>query len=156
MFVGETVLRHFLVVLGVVSLWSPRSCRESGVVRTTSDNAGTAAVKLRLDPRIPPPDPAKYGGIRDGLDWKNPFIHVARDHVTLNCRAASIQYKTVRVEDLARELVALPVSAWPYGKVVAASSSGPAGLGDSPFIEKNRAVVGDILRSLGVTVDWWP
>jgi hypothetical protein len=150
------MLRHFLAALVVISLWLAETRGDSAAVPLSPAPPAEGAANLRLDPRIPPPDRSKYRHIRDARDWKNPFISVGRDHVTLSCRALSIQYKRVRLEDLARELVALPVSAWPYGRIVGASESGPRAVGDGPFIKENCKKLEKIIHSTGAVVDWWP
>ena len=57
---------------------------------------------------------------------------------------------------LARTVVGLPDSAWPYGRVLAASESGVQSIDDSGLIKKNKEEADKILKELGVTVVWWP
>ena len=59
------------------------------------------------------------------------------------------------LKDLPRTLVALPVSAWAYGRIVAVSASGPIALRDVEWMEQNRRDVASVLNSLNLEIDWW-
>jgi len=112
--------------------------------------------KKGLDPRISQPDPKKYKDIRDGSDWQNPYVIVQADGVLLNCNAVHFGQKAVRLDGLRRVLISLPVSAWPYGGVVAVQEAGVRGLDDDALITRNKATVEGILKSLALKVEWRP
>lgn len=64
---------------------------------------------------------------------------------------------TVRVDELRRVLVGLPVSAWPYGRVVLGTDTGLLGsLDDLVPIRRNHDEAARVLKTLGIEVDWWP
>ena len=76
---------------------------------------------LRLDSRIPPADPAKYDAIREATEWKNPKVTILANGVLVWSDALEDGRQTIEVSELGQVLVSLPVSAWPYGRVVLAS-----------------------------------
>ena len=57
---------------------------------------------------------------------------------------------------LARTLVGLPDSAWPYGRVVAGSENGVRIIGNDKLIKRNREEADKILREMGLEVQWLP
>ncbi len=147
--VGSLIL--FILVLS----W-PESCHDK--LKRPQHGAADNTSKIHLDQRIAKATPESYKGILDAVEWQNPFITVGAEEIQLTCHAASIEYKTMRTEDLARELSVLPLSGWPYGRVVAVSESGVRGVGDddTPLIKQNLAKVREILDSLGVSIEGWP
>ncbi len=61
------------------------------------------------------------------------------------------------VSQLAAYLKQLPKSAWPCGKVVAASQNGiRGGSKDDSAINEICSKVNKILKEIRVKVDWWP
>jgi hypothetical protein len=66
--------------------------------------------------------------------------------------------RTVASTDLRRTLIDLPVTAWPYGSVVAVQDIGlrAADFSDVQPIEDNRNLTLAILKTLQVTVEGWP
>jgi hypothetical protein len=110
-----------------------------------------------LNPRIGKPNREKYFFIQDGAAWRNPKLLICAEGIEIRAQSLSTAGLTVPVTDLGRTLIALPVSAWPYGRVVAAADNGVRALDrDDEPIKRNHDEAERILRSLGVTVDWWP
>ncbi len=148
---AQKVMKIFLFAIGLATwlgaLPGPRPWQ-----------APSKAPQVRLDPRIPAADPAKYRSIRDAKDWLNPFLIVHGNGVWAISQAIPSGRKFVSTHELRRMLVGLPVGAWPYGRVVAASDAGiRAGDGsDDEPIKRNHETVQDILKGLGVRVEWWP
>jgi hypothetical protein len=103
---------------------------------------------------LPPQDPSLYASIRDARDWKNPYLVVEVTGVRLT--GAGVD-KLVAVSALPETLATLPRSAWPYGAVVAASVQSIRGddRDDAP-IEANRVALVEVLRAIGVAIEWWP
>lgn len=71
---------------------------------------------------IPAADTAKYEHIRDMKKWQNPYLIVRMDGVTLYDSADSAEI-LLKTDELLPALAKLPVSNWPYGRVVAAAES---------------------------------
>ena len=110
---------------------------------------------LTLDPRISAADREKYRSIRDAKDWENPYLIVLRDGVDVRAKG----YRgTLPVSELRRALVALPVSAWPYGGVVAVQQIHLRAVGgaDDGAIKSNVDETLAVLKVLNVRADLWP
>lgn len=126
-------------------------------VNLTLQVLAQAPEKEKLDPKIRRANPATYRHVRDAKDWRNPFVVVIPDGVWLTCQGAGIPRRKVQVEKLADELVALPVSAWPYGRIVALQeASVRGGEADDVRIERNLAEARRILEALHIKVNMWP
>jgi hypothetical protein len=108
----------------------------------------------RLNPKIGPPVPEKYEAIRDAKDWLNPFLTLCADGVHLE--AAAVKHTSLApVSELRAALVALPVEAWPYGRVVAVQDCS-AEAPESVYERIRRLTsVGAELIALGVQIDRW-
>ena len=110
---------------------------------------------LRLDPKIGPAIPELYRAVQHAKDWKNPYLIVHADGIEVKSDSGR---KTITVAELERTLLALPVAAWPYGKVVAVQETvvRRADRSDERLIADNRNAVLAILRALQVTAELWP
>ena len=100
---------------------------------------------------IPMPDPAKYPSVRDMSGWKNPYLVVREDgigFVDLSNREIHI----LKPEEIPAELVSLPSSAWPYGRVVLIAQAAPKDATDQAKadLRKNRALLLGTLKELDV------
>jgi hypothetical protein len=131
---------------------APLAACGGGVERPSPAPAPTASepAALALDPLVPPSDPRKYAAVESPAEWKNPFLIVAADGVEI--RSGGERPAHVSVDTLPAALVALPVSAWPYGRVVAARPRESA----NETATEVEARVDAALEPLGVVVEWWP
>lgn len=105
---------------------------------------------------IPPADAARYERIQDMKNWRNPYLIVRKDGVSLLDSAdnAEIHLKT---DELLAALARLPASNWPYGRVVAAVENGlRSSEQDGVAIRRNRGIVGGMLAGAHVAVKWVP
>jgi hypothetical protein len=111
-----------------------------------------------LNPRIGPAVPQKYRAIRDSRDWKNPILIVGRDGVELRTMSVVPGTNIVTIADLRQSLIDLPLSAWPYGRVVALQTGGilAGEPGETEALATNREAALAILKSLRVKVEQWP
>ena len=111
-----------------------------------------------LDPGIPAADAAPYSAIQDGTEWRNPILTIQHDGIRVESDGLSAGYVIVPASDLMRVLLALPISAWPYGRVVAAADASivPAEQGADQTIRASRERTAAILRALEIAVEWWP
>jgi hypothetical protein len=101
--------------------------------------------------RIPAPDPTKYPSIREMSGWQNPYLVVREDgigFVDLSNREIHI----LKPEEIPAELVALPLSAWPYGRVVLVAQAVPKVPTDQTKVRlrENRALLLGTLKELDV------
>jgi hypothetical protein len=62
----------------------------------------------------------------------------------------------LRLTDLAEAVVALPASAWPYGRVIAVAEAPGASPKDRPKIRRNMEATIQQLNDLGIVVEEWP
>jgi len=131
----------FACVLG----GAPAHARQSGQER-------------QLDARIGPPKARIYKSIRDGRDWKNPILIIGRDGVELRTTLVVPGTNIVSIKDLRQALIELPLSSWPYGRVVALSDAGilSGEPGETEAIVSNREMTLAILKALRVTGEEWP
>ena len=100
---------------------------------------------------IPDPDPTKYPNLSDMSGWKNPYLVVRDDgigFVDLSNREIHI----LTPEEIPAELVSLPSSAWPYGRIVliAQAASKNATEQTKADLRKNRALLLGTLKELDV------
>lgn len=77
----------------------------------------SALADLMLDPRIGLPDQAQINAVCSERDWRNPLIAVDSQS-RYRLRSLSNRIPT-SVADLRLALAKLPISDWPYGRVVA-------------------------------------
>ena len=143
-----------VVVLTILLLLTSCSHREQS--HPNSKNAGASLTEGQLDPRIPPSDPDKYKSIQDGRDWRNPTISIQGDGIHFLVSSSPVEWKIVQADELSNILRALPVSAWPYGRVVAGSDGGGPQSGTRESRKRSRVKAEEVLKSLGVEIDWWP
>jgi hypothetical protein len=104
---------------------------------------------------IPPARPEKYRGMVDGRGWQNPYLIIRVDGVAL-LDASNHEELLLKPAELTQALAKLPLSAWPYGRVVAVTENGVRGAGDDVPRRKNRALVAGTLESLHVLINWIP
>jgi len=105
---------------------------------------------------IPPAESGKYQHIHDMKNWRNPYLIVRADGVALLDVADSAEI-ILKPDELLPALAKLPASNWPYGRVVAATEAGlRASEQDSIAIRRNRGIVGGILQSAHIAVEWVP
>ena len=105
---------------------------------------------------IPSADAAQYGRVQDMKSWRNPYLIVRADGVAILDSADSAEI-ILKPEELLGALAHLPVSDWPYGRVVAAAENGVrASEQDGVAIRRNKGIVGGLLQGAHVAVRWVP
>ena len=122
---------------------------------------GCSRVETRAEPiqnlaQIPAPNPQLYVHVQDYEHWRNPFLVVLSDGIRIHCLAPAFE-KKVPVGALHQTLLSLPLSAWPYGRIVAVQAGGgPQTNTNLRLVEENRMQSEAILKAAGVTIDCWP
>ena len=107
-----------------------------------------------LNPAIPPYDDSSVYSLFRGR-WPNPELAVLSDRVELT---AAGEVTSVSIANLQPALVGLPVSAWPYGRVIRMRTQclGPVNP-DHEILErkvrKNSQIVEETLRVLRISID---
>jgi len=124
--------------------------------------------------RIALPTKSRYVDVHEPGAWANPFLSF--DPQMINVRitvgdanpstlgqggllrpaAARRQELQIHQKDLVDALIALPESAWPYGRVVAIEESPLADRKARPAIRRQIEAAIKQLNDLGVVVEEWP
>ncbi len=109
---------------------------------------------------IPSADTRKIKEIREPERWLNPWIRIRDRTVDVSYRPSGTESiaHTVQIDALRNELFSIPKTAWPYGKIVAVSMSGPQSAAtSSEYMTKvNKPRVEQVLKTVGVSINWWP
>jgi len=124
----------------------------------------TEVPRERLSVRIARADPQKYKSVHDANAWLNPYLVMRADGIEVIAQGIASGRKTVSSNDLLRTLVELPMSAWPYGRVIAvqdtgvraADRNGVLDRNDEEAINRNHQAGIKILLDLRVKVEAWP
>ncbi len=135
----------------------------------TEQDSQRAAMAL-----IPLPTKSMYVDVREPGAWANPFLSVGAETLNLRIMLADANPSTVgqgtllrpaaarrqevqlRPGDLAQALIALPASAWRYGRVIAVAESPLASPKDRVKVRRNVEAAIQQLNDLGIVVEEWP
>jgi len=106
---------------------------------------------------IPPANPARYRGMVHAKNWRNPYLIIKTDGVAL-FDSDNHEEHLFKPEELTQALGSLPLSAWPYGRVVAVTENGVRGSSNDDVVKirKIRAIVAGTLESMHVEINWIP
>jgi hypothetical protein len=122
---------------------------------------------------IPLPTKSMYVDVHEPSDWANPYLSVGADTISLRITLADANPSTVgegtmlrpaaarrqelqlRPGELAKAVVAIPTSAWRYGRVIAVAESSAAPK-DRPKVRRNVEAAIQQLNDLGIVVEEWP
>jgi hypothetical protein len=103
---------------------------------------------------VPVDNPKLYDRVQIAEDWKNPFIQVQGDLVSIKAHGTEARVPVGQVVSVLR---ALPVSVWPYGKVVAVEAmGGPRAPGRAEAIEQTRVQLDVLLKVNDIEINYWP
>lgn len=172
--------------LAILALLTLAACSKEkqavvGVARTAVNAEHSAQAKASvLDQQratlaaIPLPTKSMYIDVHDPSAWQNPFITVQANTLDLRIILADAntsslgqdamlrppgarrQEMEIHPADLAEAVVAIPASAWRYGRVIAVAESPNSSTKDRPSIRANVEKVIQQLNDLGVVVEEWP
>lgn len=111
----------------------------------------TAAPKSTGLESIPVPDPSKLPPFRDMSNWKNPYLVVRDDGIGF-VDLSNREIHLLKPEEIPAELVSLPASAWPYGRIVLVAQAVPKDPTEQTKadLRKNRALLLGTLKELDV------
>lgn len=112
--------------------------------------------RLELDPAIPPSIRDKYKSILDAQNWENPYLVVHSDSIELISKTMAPTRQRLRLSELRSNLVKLPKTDWPYGRVIAVQNASIASDDDAQLLEVTRTKANSILTSLSIQVEPWP
>jgi hypothetical protein len=85
------------------------------------------------------------------VHWQNPYLVVRADGIGL-VDLANSEIHMLKAEEVPGKLVSLPLSAWPYGRVVLVAESVPKDPTEQTKadVRKNRALLLGTLKQLDV------
>lgn len=124
--------------------------------------------------KISLPTKSMYVDIHDPAAWVNPFLAVGPDTITLRIinadantsdlgkgtmlrpEGARRQEIQIRPSELAEAMVAVPASAWKYGRVVAVAEMPGGAAKDRAKMRRNVESAIQQLNDLGIVVEEWP
>jgi hypothetical protein len=140
-----------IVVLGIAALAGGLAVEAREFQKQATES------EPRLSARILPADRTRLLAIRDGRDWRNPYLVTSATGFELKS-GSSPKSRAVSLMNLRRELASLPISDWPYGRVVALQSSSIVPTDPGWMESMNRSVDGarEILKALGADAWEWP
>ena len=148
----------------------------------TAEQQARAAAQARATKRdeqraelakISLPTKSMYVDVHEPSAWANPFLAVGPEMITLRIinadantsdlgkgtmlrpESARRQEIQIRPGDLAEAMVAIPASAWTYGRVVAVAEM-PGAAKDRAKMRRNVESVIQQLNDLGIVVQEWP
>ena len=146
---------------------------------TSASPAVSAASPAKLDMArqqlalIPPPSKSRYTAVPSIASWQNPYITVYPNMLTLHVLLADANSSDLGVggitrpvgarrrdlsiapADLAEAVSAVPVQAWPYGRVIALEEAHDTPAKDRPQTRRTLEVTMQQLSNLGVVMyDW--
>jgi hypothetical protein len=100
---------------------------------------------------IPAPDPSKYPPFSNMSGWQNPYLIVREDGIGF-VDLSNHEIHILKQEEVPAELVSLPSSAWPYGRVVLVAQAVPKNPSDQTKadLRKSRALLLGTLKELDV------
>lgn len=126
------------------------ACNKPEVPAPPPETAAPHATGLE---RVPEPDPTKYPRMEDLPQWKNPQLVVREDGIGL-IDLENREIHILKIEQVEAELVSLPISAWPYGRVVLLSQAAPSDGSEQAKIRlrENRGLLVGTLKNLQVKI----
>ena len=112
-------------------------------------------LQTQLNASIPEAKPELYKNYNDTSEWLNPALQVCSpNEVTLIVLSITKDRRVVAKADLRRTLVALPVAAWPFGRVIAVQECSIS-TGEDALIQNIDDVLA-IVKDLGLEIERWP
>jgi len=175
-----------LVAMGLLLLVALTAChKEEQAVEGVAQKAANAERQAQATAtlrdqqraelsRIPLPTKSLYIDIREPSAWSNPFLSIEADTFDLRVNlvdtnpspvgegtmlrpaAARRQELQLRPADLAAAIVALPPTAWRYGRVIAVAEAPGANPKDRAKIRRNVESAIQQLNDLGILIEEWP
>ena len=112
-------------------------------------------LQTQLNASIPAAKPELYKNYNGASEWLNPALQVCSpNEVTLLVLSITKDRRVVAKTDLRRTLVALPVAAWPFGRVIAVQECSISTAEDAQI--RNIGDVLAIVKDLGLEIERWP
>ena len=147
---GENVVRNVVptimrMIVTFILLGALVACSNPPQPETTETRQPTGLES------IPAPDPSRYPPFSDMSGWKNPYLIVREDGIGF-VDLSNREIHVLKQEEIPAELVSLPSSAWPYGRVVLVAQAHPKDPTEQTKakLRENRALLLGTLKELDV------
>lgn len=114
-----------------------------------------------LSKTIPPPDRKQFLTVKRQEDWRNPFLQLNADG-TITLTTADCAALRLSGVELEKALLELPLSGWPFGRVVAVQPCATRSEDKDEYAREDRALketwsrMRDTMSKLSVQVNLWP
>jgi len=135
-------------LITLILLWTLVACTkpEAPAPQTAAEELQPTGLE-----RIPDADRTKYPRLEELAQWKNPQLVVREDGIGL-VDLANHEVHILTPEQVPAELVSLPESAWPYGRVVLVSQAAPSSASEQAKakLRENRGLLMGTLKDLQV------
>jgi hypothetical protein len=104
---------------------------------------------------VPAADPA-MSSLQPNKHWSNPYLVIRADTVGLLTSVTANEEQILKPGEVLNALARLPVSAWPYGRVVAilVDEKLIASEADKIAIRRSRGIVAGDLEGAHVAITW--
>jgi hypothetical protein len=138
----------------------------------STDQKEMADAQMELA-QVPLPVKSRYLTVHSLSEWENPYLTVQAEIITLHVLmpddnpsplgqggmlrpiGARRQELTLRLGDLPQALTAIPVEAWPYGRVITVEEQHGADSSAEPAVRRNVEATLKMLNDLGLVADEW-
>jgi hypothetical protein len=143
---GEKAVRTIMrMIVTFILLGALVACSKPPQPETTETRQPTGLES------IPAPDPSRYPPFSDMSGWKNPYLIVREDGIGF-VDLSNREIHVLKQEEIPAELVSLPSSAWPYGRVVLVAQAHPKDPTEQTKakLRENRALLLGTLKELDV------
>jgi hypothetical protein len=142
-------MRLILILALTLEVSAPVLTSRSLAQHPTEDRAEPV-----LDRRIRAANRSRYRAVRDEREWRNP--HLLASGLGFELRSLSApKPQQVALSELRRVLTGLPISDWPYGRVVVVQSPSIVPVDDEWRAALQRNIDGALAVCKALGADWW-
>jgi hypothetical protein len=149
---GENVVRSLVPVISASLILLALSAGCSKAPDAASSAAADASKRTGLE-SIPAADPSKYAKFRDASGWQNPYLVVREDGIGF-VDLSNNEIRILKPDEIPAQLTSLPMSAWPYGRVVMVAEAVPKNPTEQTKtrLRENRGLLAGTLKELDVQI----
>lgn len=133
------------------------SCSQVSVETNSSTTSANVPSKVvQLSPDIPAANKNSYRSPGPAQKWGNPTLFIEQHGViVILSPGRRSEDRAIPVGELRAALVALPVSAWPLGRVVRVQLNGLVPPDDANMVATSKEAT-EVLSELDIVADWMP
>jgi hypothetical protein len=138
----------FVLVFDLMLSLALPACSRQNALPPPPDAATLLQAVPAADPAMSSQQPNKH--------WSNPYLVIRADAVGLLTSVTANEEQILKPGEVLNALARLPVSAWPYGRVVAilVDEKPIASEADKIAIRRSRGIVAGDLEGAHVAINW--